>query len=129
MSGLELSNVVKRFGTTTVVQQMDLSIAEGEFVVLLGESGCGKSTTLRMIQRRDVLRQTLRVFGAALPLASNAQSALSRFKGTTLRIHYPAHPHYERVERQFALFTELTGIRIEGHRSPYLDMKVCHLIE
>jgi ABC-type sugar transport system ATPase subunit len=49
MAGLELKNVVKRFGDTTVVQQMDLKINEGEFVVLLGESGCGKSTTLRMI--------------------------------------------------------------------------------
>jgi ABC-type sugar transport system ATPase subunit len=49
MSGLELNNVVKRFGDVTVVQKMNLAVREGEFMVLLGESGCGKSTTLRMI--------------------------------------------------------------------------------
>jgi ABC-type sugar transport system ATPase subunit len=49
MSGLELNNLVKRFGSITVVQKMNLAVREGEFMVLLGESGCGKSTTLRMI--------------------------------------------------------------------------------
>ncbi len=49
MSHLELRHLVKRFGEVTVVQQLDLAVAQGEFVVLLGESGCGKSTTLRMV--------------------------------------------------------------------------------
>lgn len=80
-----------------------------------------------MIQRRVFLQRGLQVFGAALPLASNAQSAVSRFRGTTLRINYPAHPHYDRVERQFTRFTAQTGIRIEGHRTPYLEMKKAQL--
>jgi iron(III) transport system ATP-binding protein len=46
---LELTGIVKRFGSTTAVDGLDLEIHEGEFVVLLGPSGCGKTTTLRMI--------------------------------------------------------------------------------
>jgi ABC-type sugar transport system ATPase subunit len=49
MADLHLRNLVKRFGDVTVVQQLDLNVASGEFIVLLGESGCGKSTVLRMV--------------------------------------------------------------------------------
>ncbi|EJN59150.1 ABC transporter ATP-binding protein [Halogranum rubrum] len=46
---LELSGVVKRFGTETAVSGVDLTVNEGELLTLLGPSGCGKTTTLRTI--------------------------------------------------------------------------------
>lgn len=49
MATLELKNLTKRFGDFVAVDQMNLKVAEGEIVALLGESGCGKTTTLRMI--------------------------------------------------------------------------------
>lgn len=49
MATLELRQVEKRFGELQAVKPMDLTIDNGEFVVLLGPSGCGKTTTLRMI--------------------------------------------------------------------------------
>jgi len=42
-------NITKLFGNTKVVDDLSLTINEGEFVVLLGPSGCGKTTTLRML--------------------------------------------------------------------------------
>ncbi|NJM43209.1 MAG: ATP-binding cassette domain-containing protein [Brachymonas sp.] len=53
MSTLELSNIEKSFGSTQVIQGVDLKIAHGEFVVFVGPSGCGKSTLLRMIAGLD----------------------------------------------------------------------------
>ena len=49
MSSIQLRNVTKHYGQTEVVHEIDLDIAEREFVVLLGPSGCGKTTTLRMV--------------------------------------------------------------------------------
>lgn len=41
--------VVKRFGETVAVEKMNLTINEGEFLAIMGSSGCGKTTTLRML--------------------------------------------------------------------------------
>ncbi|TFL19952.1 ABC transporter ATP-binding protein [Jannaschia formosa] len=49
MAGVELRDVIKRYGETQVIHGIDLRIEEGEFCVFVGPSGCGKSTLLRMI--------------------------------------------------------------------------------
>ena len=46
---IHLENVVKTFGSLTVLDEIDLTIHENEFVTLLGPSGCGKTTLLRII--------------------------------------------------------------------------------
>ena len=49
MSTVACQNLTKLFGHTYAVRELNLEIADGEFVVLVGPSGCGKTTTLRMI--------------------------------------------------------------------------------
>ncbi len=49
MARLELLGLSKRYGDHHAVREVNLEVADGEFVVLLGPSGCGKTTTLRMV--------------------------------------------------------------------------------
>jgi len=48
---IQLDGLTRRFGDVVAVDSIDLEVAPGELVVLLGSSGCGKTTTLKMINR------------------------------------------------------------------------------
>lgn len=54
---LDLADITKRFGSTTAVQNVSLSVYEGELLTLLGPSGCGKTTTLRVLAGLEVPTQ------------------------------------------------------------------------
>ncbi|HEY3643556.1 MAG TPA: ATP-binding cassette domain-containing protein, partial [Xanthobacteraceae bacterium] len=48
---IEIDDVTKYYGDHRVVDRLSLTVPVGDFCVLLGSSGCGKSTTLKMINR------------------------------------------------------------------------------
>jgi len=54
---IEIKNLHKIFGEKTVLKGIDLSISEGEVVVLLGPSGCGKSTLLRTLNGLEKIQE------------------------------------------------------------------------
>ena len=49
MAEVTLTNITKRFGEFTAVDNVSMGIEDGKFTVLVGPSGCGKTTTLRMV--------------------------------------------------------------------------------
>ncbi len=49
MAEVRVERLTKRYGSATAVDELDLTVRDGEFLTLLGPSGCGKTTTLRCI--------------------------------------------------------------------------------
>ena len=114
LAGLELKNIAKRFGDVTVVQEMNLTVARGEFVVLLGESGCGKSTTLRMIAGLETVSEG-RVFIGGRDVTN--VPPMSRDIAMVFQ-NYALYPHMNVAQNMsFAL-------RLGGRPQPEIDAKV-----
>ena len=85
---LELDDVSKRFGTETVIENLSLSVQEGEILTLLGPSGCGKTTTLRLVAGLD------RPDGGEIRLNESAQQTLTAAKVGTLPDRFAIHGNY-----------------------------------
>ena len=64
------------------------------------------------------------VFGASLPIASTwAQDRYVKFKGQSVVLNIPSHPHYDAMVKILPDFTKETGIKVDVDRQPMLHMK------
>jgi multiple sugar transport system ATP-binding protein len=101
MAEITLEHVTKRFPDgAEAVKDVDLEIADGEFVILVGPSGCGKSTTLNMIAGlEDITEGELRIDGKV----SNDKTPKERDIAMVFQ-NYALYPHMTvRQNMAFAL--------------------------
>lgn len=114
MAQVELLDVVKKFGSTTVVHGANLSIADDEFIVLVGPSGCGKSTILRMI--------------AGLESVSDGEIQIN---GNPINRVAPKDRNVAMVFQNYALYPHMTvfenmafSLKMAKDSKPEIDRKV-----
>src|SRR5580698_2859746 len=89
MAEVVLDGVSKRFGATSAVSDLSLTVDDGAFVVLLGPTGAGKTTTLRLVaglERPDAGR--IRIAGRDVTRDSPAQRDIA-----LVFQHYSLYPH------------------------------------
>jgi multiple sugar transport system ATP-binding protein len=91
MADVSLANISKNFGTVAAVKNLSLDIADGEFVILLGPTGAGKTTTLRLL--------------AGLEKASSGSVSIAGRRVDDLA---PAARDVAFVFQQFALYPHLS---------------------
>src|SRR5471030_2935362 len=113
-SHLVVRGVSKRFGATTVLDRVDLTIRRGELVTLLGPSGCGKTTLLRVV--------------AGLAQPDNGQVELA---GRDITNVPPHRRNVGVVFQSYALFPHLSvagnvafGLKVRGNERSKIERAV-----
>ena len=113
MADVRLEGVSKSFGATRAVSDVDLTVSSGEFFVLLGPSGAGKTTTLRLIA------------GLEQP-----ESGRVHIGGQDVTAWHPAARDTAFVFQQFSLYPHYTvfdnlafPLRSPGRRMPEAEIK------
>lgn len=77
MSHLQLKSLRKAYGSTVVLNDLDLDLASGEFCTIVGASGCGKSTLLKMLLGQETPTSgQLLLDGAPLPTEPSTERGI-----------------------------------------------------
>ena len=90
---LQVTSLVKRFGSETVLDGIDLNVRAGEVVVVLGPSGCGKSTLLRCLNGLETPTEgTVRLDGQIISSTGKEMNRMRQKIGMVFQ-SYDLFPH------------------------------------
>jgi multiple sugar transport system ATP-binding protein len=114
MAQVSLKNVVKQYGSTRAVDDLSIHIKDKEFAVLVGSSGCGKSTALRMIAGLETISSGEIYIGDTLvnDMAPKDRDIAMVFQS------YALYPHMN-VRENMGF-----GLKIRGFSDPEIDTRV-----
>lgn len=116
---LELDAIQKSFGKTKVLKGISLSIKQGEFITFLGASGCGKTTTLRIIAGLE-----------------SPDSGCVRLNGRDVTVLEPNKRNVNTVFQNYALFPHMDvfsniayGLKLKKIPKKEIEKKVLSMLE
>ena len=119
MGFLDIKNATKSYGSVKVLHETDISVEEGEFLVLVGPSGCGKSTLLNMI--------------AGLEEVTSGEIAI---KGRRMNEVRPAERNIAMVFQSYALYPNMNvgqniafGLEMHGVPKPEREKAIARVAE
>jgi general nucleoside transport system ATP-binding protein len=108
---LEMTGIAKRFGAFSALESVDLSLARGEIVALLGENGAGKTTLMNVLfGHYSADEGEVRVFGE--PLASGRPRAAIRAGVGMVHQHFTLAPNLTVIENVVAGTAKLSGLSL-----------------
>lgn len=119
MGFLDIDNTTKAYGAVEVLHKVDISVEEGEFLVLVGPSGCGKSTLLNMIAGLE-----------------DITSGEIRIKGRVMNGVHPSKRNIAMVFQSYALYPNMTvgqnitfGLEMHGTPKPEREKAMRNVAE
>ena len=119
MGFLDIDNATKSYGPVEVLHNVDISVEEGEFLVLVGPSGCGKSTLLNMIAGLE-----------------DISSGEIRIKNNLMNGVHPSNRNIAMVFQSYALYPNMTvaqnitfGLEMHGTPKPERDKAMNEVAE
>ena len=134
MAKIDLTQIRKTFGAFVAVESLDLSVNDGEFLIMLGPSGCGKTTTLNMIAGLESCTAGRILFDGqdVTAVPPHERNVAMVFQSSLLYPHLSVrknietslkHSRIDRAERARRIAEAARMLEIE----PLMDMRPGHL--